>query len=103
MNTTDTGSHREGMRKNIGYVIVMDGHAVRHEDTNPYWLQWSSYCELYPTYKAARSDMEKERRKLKAMLKSSLSGRPPLSTLNRWIQTLRIIPVRHRSPKRTTK
>jgi hypothetical protein len=77
--------------KTLGYVIVMDGQAVRHQDTDPYWLQFSSFCDLYPTYAAARADVRKELRKMKAA-----RGRPGASKrmLDKWTETLRIIPVK---------
>ncbi len=77
--------------KTIGYVIVIDGQPVKHWDSTPYWLQFSSYCELYPTYAAARADVRKEIRRIAtARGKSGASNR----MLDRWLETLRIIPVK---------
>jgi len=76
-------------KKTIGYVIVMSSQAVRHQDDSPYWLQFSSYCELYPTYFSARNDMRKDIRRIRAM-RGKVSGR----MLDDWLESLRIIPVK---------
>lgn len=86
------------MFERIGYIIVMDGLAVRHQDSDPYWLQWSRYCELYPTYDSARTDVRREIRKLNAMLNITHNGRGvSTNRLLQWRDNLRIIPV-HRAP-----
>jgi hypothetical protein len=80
--------------KYIGYVIVIDSHPVKHWDSDPYWLQFSSYCELYPTYAEARKDVRKELRRIAAV-----RGKPGASKrmLDRWTETIRIIPVKRQS------
>lgn len=77
--------------KTIGYVIVMDSHPVRHIDSDPYWLQWSAFCELYQTYEAARRDVRKE---LRTLQRAKAGKWVPQSTVQRWIDSLRIIPVK---------
>jgi hypothetical protein len=78
--------------KNIGYVIVMESRPVKHRDSDPYWLQFSSYCELYRTYNAARNDVRKELRRLKAM-RGKVSGK----MLDRWEESICIVPVRKKT------
>lgn len=79
-------------RGKIGYIIVNGNGALRHVDNKPYWLQLSSFAEVYSSYRLARRDYNRQISAYRAALREAFEQGTKRRILL-WIDTLTIIPI----------